>query len=149
MRISGLVSAGIFALALPLMASADCEVTIDSDDRMQFDKDEITVSRDCDEVTLTLTHSGDLAVEQMGHNWVLTLADDLDGVAQDGMAAGIDNEHIEPGDERVIAATDLIGGGEETSITFSIADLDPDEHYKFVCTFPGHPSMMRGDFIIE
>ncbi len=141
---------GVTAIVFGASALAgECELTIDSNDRMQFDRDEMTVSADCDEVTVTLTHSGNLSVEQMGHNWVLVRSADFNGVTQDGMAAGLDNEYLKPDDDRVIAATSLIGGGEETSVTFSLADLDPDGDYEFVCTFPGHPSMMRGDFIIQ
>ena len=130
-----------------LMAQ-DCELTIDSNDQMQYNKDSLTVSSECSEVTLTLTHSGQLAVEQMGHNWVLAESGDVQGIAQDGISAGLDNDYVKPGDERVITATKQIGGGESTSITFSLEGLEAGGDYDFFCTFPGHVAMMRGDFII-
>jgi azurin len=127
----------------------DCELSIDSNDQMRYDKDEMTVSSECSEVTVTLTHSGQMAINQMGHNWVLVQSSDVNGVVQEGIAAGLDNDYIKPDDERVIAATDLIGGGGETSVTFSLDGLEPGGDYEFICTFPGHVALMRGDFIIE
>jgi azurin len=127
----------------------DCEVTIDSTDKMTFDKDEIVVSSDCEEITLTLNHVGQLPEQAMGHNWVLSRTEDAQGVVSDGIAAGLDNEYLKPDDPRVLAATDIIGGGESTTITFGIGDLDPDADYQFFCTFPGHYGLMKGEFRIE
>jgi len=145
-RITGFLAAA--AMSGSLMAQ-DCELSIDSNDQMRYDKDEMTVSSECSEVTVTLTHSGQMAINQMGHNWVLVQSSDVNGVVQEGIAAGLDNDYIKPGDERVIAATDLIGGGGETSVTFSLDGLEPGGDYEFICTFPGHVALMRGDFIIE
>jgi azurin len=145
-RMTALLSALLLSGSL---FAQDCELTIDSNDQMRFDKDELTVSSECSEVTLTLTHSGSMSVQQMGHNWVLAKESDVQAIAQDGIAAGLDNEYLKPGDERVIAATEQIGGGESTSITFSIEGLDAGQSYDFFCSFPGHVALMRGDFIIE
>jgi azurin len=145
-RITGFLAAA--AMSGSLMAQ-DCELSIDSNDQMRYDKDEMTVSSECSEVTVTLTHSGQMAINQMGHNWVLVQSSDVNGVVQEGIAAGLDNDYIKPDDERVIAATDLIGGGGETSVTFSLDGLEPGGDYEFICTFPGHVALMRGDFIIE
>ncbi len=131
------------------LLAQDCELTIDSNDQMKYDKDELTVSSECSEVTLTLTHSGRMSVEQMGHNWVLAESGDVQAIARDGISAGLENEYLKPGDERVIAATEQIGGGESTTITFSLEGLEPGGSYEFFCSFPGHVAMMRGDFIIE
>lgn len=140
-------------LAVLLMSGSlmaqDCELTIDSNDQMKFDKDSLTVSSDCSEVTLTLTHSGKMAVEQMGHNWVLAESGDVQAIAQDAVPAGLENDYLKPGDDRVIAATEQIGGGESTSITFSLDGLEAGGDYEFFCSFPGHVAMMRGEFIIE
>jgi len=146
LRSVGLLAA--LAFSGSLMAQ-DCELTIDSNDQMKFNKDELTVSSECSEVTLTLTHSGSMAVEQMGHNWVLANSGDVQAIARDGIGAGLDNEYLKPGDERVIAATEQIGGGESTSITFSLDGLEAGGDYEFFCSFPGHVAMMRGEFIIE
>jgi len=122
--------------------------SIDSNDAMQFSKDQLTVDASCTEVELTLTHSGTIAREAMGHNWVLTRAEDAMAVNQDGMQAGLESEYVKPDDERVIARTPVIGGGGETTITFSIQGLNPDGDYKFFCSFPGHFVIMQGEFRI-
>lgn len=143
-------------LALLLVAGAgavhaadNCELTIDSNDQMRFDKDTMTVDASCESVTVTLTHSGTMAANIMGHNWVLTTEADMQGAVQSGMSAGLENDYVDGEDESVIAYTEIIGGGEETSVTFDLADLDPDGSYVYFCSFPGHSALMKGSFIIE
>lgn len=144
------IALAVAALLVPATALAqDCEVTIDSTDRMTYNKDEIVVSGECDEITLTLNHVGQLPEQAMGHNWVLSRTEDAQAVVNDGIAAGLDNEYLKPDDPRVLAATEIIGGGESTTITFSIAGLDPAGDYQFYCTFPGHYGLMKGAFRIE
>lgn len=127
----------------------ECSVTVDSTDAMQFDKKSITVSKSCTEFTVNLTHSGKLAKNVMGHNWVLSKSDDVRAVASDGISAGLDKSYLKPGDERVIAFTDIIGGGEKTSVTFPVAQLKDGEDYTFFCSFPGHVAIMQGSLKLE
>lgn len=131
-------------MATPALAN-DCEVVVTSNDMMQFDTKAITVSKSCKEFKVTLKHSGKLPKAAMGHNWVLSKASDARAVAADGMTAGVDNSFVKPGDERVIALTDVIGGGESTSVTFPVSKLAAGEQYKFFCSFPGHIGIMIGD----
>lgn len=138
---AGLVFAG--------QASAqECSLTIEGNDQIQFDKDELTVSSSCEEVTLTLVHTGELPANVMGHNWALTETADWEAVAQAGQGAG-PPDYLPADDERIVAHTDLIGGGEETSITFDISGLEPGGDYTYFCSFPGHYVLMNGTFIIE
>lgn len=130
-------------------AAQDCELTISGNDQIQFNKSELTVSADCEQVTLTLNHVGQLPVETMGHNWVLTETNDFQAVAQAGMAAGMENNYVPPEDERVIAHTELVGGGESTSITFDTPRLEAGGDYTFFCSFPGHSQLMNGKFIVQ
>lgn len=144
----------VFAPFLALCAAAgvqaaDCEVTVDSNDKMRFDTDRIEMDASCEEFTVHLTHSGSMAENVMGHNWVLTLEEDMQGVVQDGMSAGLEDEYVKPDDERVIAHTEIIGGGEETSITFDASGLSKDKSYQFFCSFPGHSSLMKGEFVVK
>lgn len=141
-----IVAAGLLTAQFAL--ADDCSLSIDSNDTMQFSTDELSVDASCKEVELTLTHSGNIARNAMGHNWVLSTADDAQAAYQDGMQAGLDNEYVKPDDERVIAYTTVIGGGGETKVTFSIQDLDPDGEYTFFCSFPGHFAIMQGKFRI-
>ena len=129
--------------ALPAMA-AQCDVTIEGNDAMQFNQKEIVVDKTCKEFTVTLKHTGKLQAAQMGHNWVLTKTADMDGVAKDGMAAGAANNYIKEGDERVLAHTKVIGGGESDSTTIDVSKLAAGEDYAFFCSFPGHWAIMKG-----
>ncbi|MDS1141548.1 azurin [Pusillimonas sp. SM2304] len=130
-------------MSLPALA-AQCDINVDSTDAMQFDTKEITVDSSCKEFTVNLKHSGQLPKAAMGHNWVLTKEADKQGVANDGMAAGLDNDYVKSGDERVIAHTKVIGGGESTSVTFDVSKLAAGENYTFFCSFPGHWAIMTG-----
>ncbi|MEM9304334.1 MAG: azurin [Pseudomonadota bacterium] len=138
----------LFALLVLQAQAAACEFDIEVGDNLQFSVTEMTVEASCESVTVNLNHTGSLPVTAMGHNWVLTKGADLQPVAVDGMGAGADASYLKPDDDRVIAATTLVGGGESTSVTFSIADLDPAGDYQFFCSFPGHWSVMKGAFKI-
>lgn len=131
----------------PAVASSGCAVEIDSNDAMQFSTRSITVPASCEDFTITLTHSGNMPVAAMGHNVVITTNEDMQAVAADGMAAGLDAGYVMPNDDRVIAQTDMIGGGETTSVTFSVSDLQGD--YRFFCSFPGHSALMNGTLTVE
>jgi azurin len=67
----------------------------------------------------------------------------------DGQAAGPDNNYLKPGDTRVLAATKLIGGGEETTISFDPSMLEAGGDYTFFCSFPAHYVLMNGKLIVE
>jgi len=86
--------------------------------------------------------------KRQGHNWVLSKTADFQAIAQAGMSAGIDNNYVPQNDPRVLASTKVIGGGESTSITFSISALDKAGDYTFFCSFPGHWAIMKGSFKI-
>jgi len=138
--------AGLFAAAPGL--AQECSLTIEGNDQIQFDKKEMRVSSSCEEVTVTLRHVGQLPANVMGHNWVLTTTEDYMPVAQAGQAAGPPN-YVPANDDRVIAATEVIGGGEEVSVTFDLSKLEPGGDYTYFCSFPGHFVLMNGKFIVE
>lgn len=140
------------ALSLGYMSPAaanPCELKITGNDQLQYSKSEMVVPASCDKVTVTLEHVGTLPVNAMGHNWVLTQTGNFQALAQAGMKAGQANDYVPQGDERVIAATNLIGGGETTSVTFDISGLEPGGDYTYFCSFPGHYAAMNGKFIIK
>lgn len=148
MRFQNLLLSILFTAFSVSAFADDCSVTIDSTDSMQFDKKTMTVSKACKEFTVNLTHSGILAEKVMGHNWVLTKTSDVRPVATDGMSAGLENNYVKKGDERVIAFTEVIGGGEKTSVTFSVDELSENGDYTFFCSFPGHYTVMQGKLIV-
>ena len=123
-----------------------CKLDIASTDQMTFDKKELSVAADCTSVELTLHHVGKMPAAAMGHNWVLAKTADAQAVANDGLSAGVANDHIKKGDTRVIAHTKIVGGGQSTSITFPTSALKKGEAYSYFCSFPGHIALMKGTF---
>jgi len=143
MLVKATLAALLTAASLPVLA-AQCEVTVESNDAMQFNTKEIVVDQSCKQFTVHLKHVGKMAKAAMGHNWVLTKQADMQPVATDGMTAGLANDYVKSGDARVIAHTKLIGGGEADSVTFDTAKLAAGENYAFFCSFPGHWAIMKG-----
>ena len=141
----------LIALAGLLLAGAaqakTCALAIASYDQMQFDQAELKVAGDCTTVELTLKHTGSLPATAMGHNWVLTETAAMRSVALAGMNAGAAANYVKPGDERVLAATPVVGGGASTKISFSTAKLAKGGDYSFFCSFPGHWSVMKGKLV--
>ncbi|GEK09649.1 MULTISPECIES: azurin [Pseudoalteromonas] len=124
----------------------ECALTIEANDMMQFSAKALSAPSSCKEVSLTLKHTGKLPATTMGHNWVLSKAADVQAVATDGMTAGASNSYVKPGDDRVYAVSKVIGGGEQTTVTFSTERLKKGEDYRFFCSFPGHFAIMQGSF---
>ena len=92
---------------------------------------------------------GKLPKAAMGHNWVLSKASDAQGVAADGIPAGLDKAYVKPGDARVIAHTKVIGGGETDSVSFDVSKLKAGDSYAWFCSFPGHASIMKGTLTLS
>ena len=127
-------------------AENSCEQVIEGNDMLQFNLKEMKVSAACANVTVILKHTGVMAAEIMGHNWVLSSDTDFMPVATAAAGAGLANNYVPVDDNRVLAATSIIGGGEETSVTFSIDNLSAGDAYTFFCSFPGHYAIMKGAF---
>ena len=131
------------AFAVPAFAD-DCAVTIEGTDQMTFNLSQIDVKKSCEAFTVTLKHVGQLPAVAMGHNWVLSKSEEYQAVAQEGMALGLDKNYVNDEDERVLAHTAVIGGGEETSVTFDVSKLEEGQAYTYFCSFPGHYALMNG-----
>ena len=143
-----LVAVGLFAL-FPFTAFADeCDLVIEGTDQMSFSKKKMSVPASCETVKVTLKHTGSMAKDMMGHNWVLTKSDNMQAIVKEGAAAGLDNNYLPEGDDRIIAATEVIGGGEAAEVEFSTQGL-AGEKLTFFCSFPGHSGIMKGRFDIK
>ena len=134
--------------AAPAAAAGECAATITSDDAMKFDPKEISVPASCKQFSITLKHVGKMPAMAMGHNVVVSKTSDKDGILADGAAAKIENNFVKPNDERVVAHTKLIGGGEEDTLTFDVSKLAAGEAYEYYCSFPGHYAMMNGKITV-
>src|SRR5690606_9677002 len=126
-----------------------CETEIESNDAMQYNVNSITVPASCSEFKITLKHVGKMPVAAMGHNVVITTSDNMQQVVADGMAAGLEADYVKAGDDKVIAHTKMIGGGETTSVTFDVSKIQGGGPYKFFCSFPGHAALMNGTIAVE
>ena len=135
-------------MAVPAMA-AQCDVTIEANDAMQFNTKEIVVDKTCEEFTVNLVHTGKLPKTAMGHNVVITKTSDKQGVATDATTAGPSNDYIKPNDDRVIAHTPMLGGGEKGSTSFKPSELEEGGDYTFFCSFPGHWAIMTGKVVLK
>ncbi|NNC69834.1 MAG: azurin [Flavobacteriaceae bacterium] len=125
---------------------ANNDVVIEADDNMRFNKKRIVVNGG-QKVKITLKHTGQMAVDLMGHNLViLKKGTNLNEFGQKANAAK-DTEYI-PADmkDAVIVHTKMIGGGEETTIEF---DAPEAGEYDFLCSFPAHYAIMKGKFVVQ
>lgn len=143
------IKLGVQKEEAPKAEAADsnvAEIVITADDMMKFDLSEIKVKAG-QKVKLTLRHKGKMDVNVMGHNFVL-LNSGVDLVDFGTKAAtSRDTQYIPEGSEDdIIAHTDLIGGGQTTTIEF---DAPAVGTYDFLCSFPGHYALMKGKFIVE
>lgn len=122
------------------------KVALVGTDQMRYNLTEIKVPKGAT-VELTLTHGGKMPVIAMGHNFVL-LKKGVDVPkfamkAMQGKATG----YVHPDQKNeIIAKTDLVGGGQSTKVTFVAPGPGV---YDYICTFPGHYSIMRGKLIVE
>ncbi|GGW84735.1 azurin [Alteromonas halophila] len=149
MKLKHLLAGVVLMGASGTAMANECETTIEANDAMQFNTSEMTIPSSCDEFTVTLKHTGKLPKAAMGHNWVMSTKGDMQGVVNDGVSAGLDNNYIKPNDDRVIAYTDVIGGGKQTSVSLDVSGLSADESYMFFCSFPGHSSVMKGTVMVK
>jgi azurin len=138
----------VFFFLVTRIAMADsCQLSINATDQMRFEQQTLQVDAHCTEVEVTLHNTGKLPASVMGHDWVLTKTADVASVANAGMSAGLANSFQKPGDARIVAATKIIGGGENASVRFSTAQLETGSSYSYFCSAPGHFSLMKGRFV--
>lgn len=121
------------------------EISIESNDQMQYSTNELRVK--AGEVTLTLKHTGKMEKTVMGHNLVI-LKSGTDIAAFGAKAAEAkDSDYIPASEEgSIVAHTKMIGGGESDTITFTISEPGT---YDYICSFPGHLALMKGKLIVE
>ena len=124
------------------------KVTITSNDTMQFDKREFTV-KSGEKVALEFKNIGKLPKIAMGHNLVILkkgISSLKFGQKVMSLGASATNALPEGSMDDVIAATKLLGPGENETISFTVPE--PGD-YQFVCSFPGHFAMMRGIMVVK
>lgn len=122
------------------------DLTLEGNDLMQFDKNLFRVKAG-EPVKLTFNNVGELPKESMGHN-VVVLKPGTDAAAFGGEAIkAVDNDYIPiTFASAIIAHTKLLGPGETDVIEFT---FDEAGVYPFLCSFPGHYGVMKGQIVAE
>ncbi|MFD1629402.1 plastocyanin/azurin family copper-binding protein [Pseudopedobacter beijingensis] len=126
-------------------SSKEAVITLNAGDDMKFDQTLLTV-KEGQTVKLTLHHTGEMAKDVMGHNFVLLAV----GVSATDFAMKVigdkATDYIPADTKDIIAHTKLLGGGESDTIEFPAPAKGT---YEFLCSFPGHVGLMKGTLIVE
>lgn len=128
-------------------AAAAVTLNLSAGDDMKYDKDTLR-AKPGQEVTVVLQHTGKQDKQSMGHDFVLLkLGADYKAFGE-GATKAPDRDNL-PADlmNQVIAHSEIIGGGETTQVTFTAPSVAG--YYPYVCSFPGHYTMMHGVLVIE
>ncbi len=136
------------AIFCQFATAQDKKIEITGNDQMQFNIQAFEVTEG-QKVVLSFKHIGQLPVLAMGHNVViLNAGTDVPAFATK-CAPARDTGYI-PQDEEskkaVVAHTKMIGGGESDEITFTAPAAG---EYPFICSFPGHFSIMQGVMTVK
>jgi len=109
---------------------------------MKFNKKVIRVPAD-KYITVALTNESNDAT--MPHNIVIIKK----GFANDVGQAGLnhkENGYVKPNDQHVIAHSPLAQIGETVYFSFKTPKIG---NYEFICSYPGHWGLMKGEFITQ
>lgn len=126
----------------------DKSVYIEGLDMMRYSVEEIRVSPGST-LEITLKTVSSIPKSQMAHNWVLLKQDTDVAAFVKSSEQYEDNGYLDPElSGQVIASTDMLGGGEEDTIVFTVPEKKGT--YVYVCTFPNHyVAGMKGKLIVE
>jgi len=134
----------VLSLMSPVAFAGECDISIEATASMAFSTKEIIINKTCKEVNLTLKNAGNMPKAAMGHNLVITKKADMQAVLTEGNAAGLSKNFVKDNDDRVIAHTAVLGGGESATIKFKTDKLNTKDAFAFFCSFPGHSAVMNG-----
>ncbi len=118
------------------------KVTGNTMTEMKYDQAELHV-KEGSTVKLRLMNTGKDA--SMQHDFVLIEKGSAGKVGPEALKAGPNNNYI-PKMKEVLVGTKLIGPGQSTEITFPAPTKG---EYDFICTYPGHYTIMKGKLFVE
>jgi azurin len=122
-------------------------VEITANDAMKFSVSEIRATPG-EKLRIALTNVGRMPKQSMAHNWVLlTPRPDAEVMSWGMAAAGKAPTYLPEDKAGILAHTKLLGPGEKDQIELT-APTTPGE-YPFLCTFPGHVALMKGNVIVN
>jgi azurin len=116
---------------------------------MMFDKKKITVDSTCEKFTINFKHKGKMPIKAGGHNVVILETKNFNTIVPKiNMKLGAETGFL-PDMPEVIAKTPIIGGGSETKVSFDPSSLTKGGKYSFICSFPGHYAIMKGNVVVK
>lgn len=133
------------APAAPVLATPDEAgvVHITANDQMKYSATRIEVK--AGKIKIELKNLGTLPKVAMGHNFVvLKPGIDVQAFALK-TASAIATDYVPPGDADVLGHTKVLGPGESETLELELTAGT----YPFVCTFPGHFALMRGELVVQ
>jgi azurin len=135
----------LFFTALPAFAK-DVQVSIKAVDRMKFDVMRFEAGSG-DTVEIAFENTGRQPKERSGYNLViLNKGTDVNAFAREALKARA-SDFIPPQRKAdILAHTRLLGPGEKDSLRFTAPE--PGE-YPYLCSFPGHHTLMKGVFVVK
>jgi azurin len=122
-------------------------IEITGNDSMRYNLAEID-AKPGELLEVQLTNVGRLPKAAMAHDWVLLKPMSLTDIAAFAASASLKAPGYLPEDRSaVLAHTKMLGPKETDSIEFT-APSKPGT-YPFICTFPGHYVLMKGELIVK
>jgi len=109
---------------------------------MKFNKKVIRVPANKN-ITIALTNESSDAT--MPHNIVIIKKGFANDVGQAGLRHK-GNAYVKPNDQNVIANSPLAQIGETVYFSFKTPEIG---NYEFICSYPGHLGLMKGEFITK
>lgn len=122
-------------------------IRLTGNDTLQYNIKEIAATPG-EKLNIELTNVGSMPKVTMAHNFVLLKAmPDADVNALAMTAASKPPEYLPDDQSKVLARTKMLGAGEKDMISVTV----PNEagSYPFICTFPGHFTLMRGNLVVK
>ena len=134
-------------------AEVDKVIEITGNDKMKYNIDSFTVKAGS-KIKIDFEHVGKMPRAAMGHN-VVIVKQGVQPIAFAGQCVAnggnLDNGYVPEKkkiQKKIIAYTDLVGGGKTTSVTFTVPKKTGN--YPFLCTFPAHAaSSMKGTMKVK
>jgi azurin len=122
-------------------------IKVTGNDQLQFNLKEI-IAAPGEKLNIEMTNIGSMPKQAMAHNWLLLQAITDAEVNALAMAASTRPPEYLPEDQsKILAHTKMLGPKEKDTITIT-APATPGS-YPFVCSFPGHFTLMRGALVVQ
>lgn len=121
------------------------KVEVEVGDGLKYSMTKIEVASGS-QVELTLKHTGKMPKAAMGHNLVILKSGTKPAKFANAAMTAAKTEYIPAKmKDSIIAHTKLVGGGESDTITF---EAPAKGTYPYLCSFPGHYSVMNGTLVV-